>query len=107
MNGEKLEDKEGQQPAGTSVTKDDDSNWKHPCNDDTTGKVVPYLSLYRCVDGYDTLAIILGLLGSFVNGLTFPAFSYIGGEVRSSSGIARGDSALHAPEGGMHAPEAV
>lgn len=79
LNGKTPAAKSEKQSVGPSVTKNDDSK------DDTQDKVVPYLSLYRGIDGKDTLAISLGLLGSFVNGLTFPAFSFIFAEVRSGT----------------------
>ena len=45
---------------------------------------VPWLSLYQGVDGPDVLALTLGVLGAFINGLIFPAFSLVFGEVRHS-----------------------
>lgn len=78
-NGKAQATQSDKQSVGPSATKTDVSK------DDTQDKVVPYLSLYRGIDGNDSLAMFLGLLGSFVNGLTFPAFSFIFAEVRMST----------------------
>lgn len=70
-----------EKPVKSSV--DPSSAKAEKSKDDVQDNVVPYFSLYRGIDGNDYLALFLGLLGSFVNGLTFPAFSFIFAEVRS------------------------
>lgn len=46
------------------------------------GSVVPWVSLYRGADCWDLAALALGVVGAVVNGLIFPSFSLIFGEVR-------------------------
>lgn len=74
----KHEVKPGKELVDSSASKEEKPK------DDAADKVVPYLSLYRGIDGNDYIAIFLGLIGSFVNGLTFPAFSFVFAEVRQS-----------------------
>lgn len=74
----------------SSAGLDEDPKRKDEQSKDTTqDKVVPYFSLYRGIDSKDYVAIFLGLLGSFVNGLTFPAFSFVFAEVRLPAMLAR------------------
>ena len=46
---------------------------------------VPWLSLYQGADSWDVLALVLGTIGAIVNGLVFPVFSLIFGEVRATA----------------------
>ena len=46
------------------------------------GGTVPWVSLYQGADTWDVLALVVGTLGAIVNGLVFPLFSLIFGEVR-------------------------
>lgn len=45
------------------------------------GGVVSWLSLYEGADGLDSVALGLGVLGAVGNGLIFPSFSLVFGEV--------------------------
>lgn len=56
-----------------------------------TVQSVPYLRLYRCADGLDYVLIVLGVLGSVVNGVTFPLFAVVFGELVDTFGEATGN----------------
>jgi hypothetical protein len=45
------------------------------------GRFISWFSLYKGAEGADVFAIVLGLLGACINGLVFPAFSFVFGEV--------------------------
>jgi hypothetical protein len=44
------------------------------------GGVISWFSLYKGAEGADVFAIVLGVLGACINGLVFPAFSFVFGK---------------------------